>query len=666
MRAFVRLTRVATTLICVGFLGCGGGDNTPATGGAGGHGGKAGGGGNAGAAAGAGGGAGAAAGAGGGAGAAAGGAGGGAGAAAGAGGGAGAGQAGNGGAAGSAKDGGVTDASPLDLGGIAPPASLTVTVTDRRATLFELVWTAPSVNGQPATGYQVRYAKVPITSTNFNDTTVTTAVTYTGTPKATGSTDGMTVRLYIENDYYFAVQGTNSTGGGAIDATTTPVAAHFNVTTLAGTSGMATEEFGAQVDPSGDVNGDGLSDILVGSFNGQFAYLFLGTLGSFSTTTPTVVFSGDATTKAFGRAVAQIGDIDNDGLEDIAIADRSTPQRIFIFKGRHTWPMTMTISNADYVISPDPTDTRYSNSLFGMSLARLGDFNGDGIDDFAIGAPQFNGTFGRVVIVLGKSGFGSVTLPDAVNTITIDADPTGTTHFLGYRVMGLGHFYSVNSGTTLVTSAPGTTVSGSDGSEGRVYAFHGQTGSSGAISIASADNVTVGPGPNARIGLVLASLGHLVNSLPSPGTGNTVDAQSVAGSSGTVFALSGTAAAGPFMKNTIFTQSGATGTGAVVIGGSISGRDAAYSFIGDIKPDIIVVSQTANDFDIVDGNAVPGLSSPVDSEMAAQTKVAVPSGWGSTGEAEGGLAPDLNGDGHSDFAIANTFGAVPGKIAVYW
>ena len=167
------------------------------------------------------------------------------------------------------------------------------------------------------------------------------------------------------------------------------------------------------------MNGDGLSDVLVGSFNGQFAYLFLGTSGDFTPTAPSVVFSGTATTKVFGCAVAQIGDIDKDGLEDIAIADRSTPQKIYIFKGRHTWPATMTAANADYTITPDATDTRYANSLFGMTMARLGDFNGDGVDDFAIGAPQFNGTFGRVVVVLGKSGFGGVTLPDATNSITI-------------------------------------------------------------------------------------------------------------------------------------------------------------------------------------------------------------------------------------------------------
>src|SRR5450631_4224899 len=159
MRAHIRLSCSAAALVCLGFFGCGGDDSSSKdagekTDGGGGHGGKAAAGGKGGSAV-------------GGAGGAAGSAGGGAGQAAGGGGGeAGGGGGSVGGAAGkNAKDGGTTDGATLDLGGITPPAMLTVSIKDRRATLFELVWTAPLVNGQPPTGYQVRYAKVPITST---------------------------------------------------------------------------------------------------------------------------------------------------------------------------------------------------------------------------------------------------------------------------------------------------------------------------------------------------------------------------------------------------------------------------------------------------------------------------------------------------------------------
>src|ERR1022692_1799390 len=62
-------------------------------------------------------------------------------------------------------DGSSTDAHADAVGidtNVPPPAMLTATVLDRRATTFELLWTAPSINGAAVTGYQVRYAKVPI------------------------------------------------------------------------------------------------------------------------------------------------------------------------------------------------------------------------------------------------------------------------------------------------------------------------------------------------------------------------------------------------------------------------------------------------------------------------------------------------------------------------
>ena len=160
------------------------------------------------------------------------------------------------------------------------------------------------------------------------------------------------------------------------------------LTSLSGVGGSS-ELFGFQFD-SGDVNknaatiGPSYSDLLVGSSSGKRAYLYLGAAGTVPTT-PSVTFTGDATTTAsFGRGVAVIGDVDSDGFADLAISDRGTPAHIYIYKGRATWPATMTNTNADYVIT---VDSSYNSSILGASIARLGDFNGDGVDDFALGAP---------------------------------------------------------------------------------------------------------------------------------------------------------------------------------------------------------------------------------------------------------------------------------------
>src|SRR5450432_1455626 len=232
---------------------------------------------------------------------------------------------------GAKTDGAKADGGPVDAHAdvvvtidtnVPPPAMLTATVRDRRATTFDLLWTAPSNAGAAVSGYQVRYAKVPITATNFDDTTMTTAVAYTGTPKAPGATDGMVVKAYIENGYYFAVTGTDAGGAhvGAFMATGAAVAAHFNTSIIPSPAGTA-EVFGATSDGSGDVNGDGISDIIVGTSNASRAYLFLGST-TFAGGAPSVTFSS-ATDTLYGTGVAQIGDIDGDGLQDIAIADGS-------------------------------------------------------------------------------------------------------------------------------------------------------------------------------------------------------------------------------------------------------------------------------------------------------------------------------------------------------
>jgi hypothetical protein len=379
-----------------------------------------------------------------------------------------------------------------------------------------------------------------------------------------------------------------------------------------------------------------------------------------------VVFSGDGTTVLFGYAVAQIGDIDNDGREDIAIADvGSSPPRIFIFKGRATWPSAMGPSNADYVISPDAS---YDGSALGISMSRLGDFNGDGVDDFAIGASSYKNaanSVGRAVIVLGKSGFGSVTLPDTTNAITIDGDSSVTSPFFGYRVLGLGHFYST-VGNTLIVSAPGSSTS-LNASQGHVYAFHGQAGTAGAIALSSADNVLIGSAAGVHVGEVLSNLGPIVNSLPSLGSGNPLDLVSSPGNNGSAYVLAGDTTNGPFSFLRAFTESGATRGGQVLIGGGIAGRNVSYSLLGSTRPDLVLVPQSGPTIQIIDGDVLVGLGTgPTDAGAISAVAVAPPSGWSNTGQDEGELIPDINGDGYSDFAIANAINPVPGKIAVYW
>jgi hypothetical protein len=541
---------------------------------------------------------------------------------------------------------------------VAPPTMLTATVTNRRDTTVQLLWTAPSNGGQPVNGYKIRYAKVPITAANFDDTTMTTTVPYTGTPSAPGAADGVLVKVYIENNYYFAVLATDAGGAavGTMMTTTTAVSAHFNVALLPSPAGT-NQSFGTTLDGSLDVNGDGFSDLLVGTFNDNHAYLYLGA-AAFAPTAPTTTFTG--ANVGFGATVRQIGDIDNDGLQDIAIADRPTGLRVFIYKGRATWPATLSDTQADYVIMTDPT---YAASQFGVAIERLGDFNGDGVADMAITAPLFNTRVGRVLVVYGRAAFTSFTAPDTTRTLEIGADPALARTQLGSALVGLGHFYS-GTGTTLVVSATGL-ITQPSANEGRLYALRGR-GPGAAIDVTSADHAYVGAATGMLIGSQLTNLGILSGTLASVGSSNLSDAMTITGTTGTGFLFSGTATTGPFASRIVAYRTATTLPGEVLFGGGFSGLDMSLSLIGDGKADVALAGQAGGTLDIVDGSKLATLTSPIDTAVSADVHVPMPSGWTAATGGSRSLIKDINNDGYPDFALGDVFNATPGRVAVFW
>ena len=548
-----------------------------------------------------------------------------------------------------------------------PPTNLSAVVQDRRATSFRLSWTAPATTaGGRVTGYDVRAALLPITSSNFDDTSVSKVVPYAGAGAPVGQPDGVVASgLYIENGYYFAVAALDGVGNrSSIVATSAAVTAHFNVTSLTGTSGLANEEAGFSLDGSGDANNDGVSDILAGAFNSGLVYIFMGS-SSFPAAAPSVTITG--TTTSFGRGVGYVGDIDGDLKEDIAIGD-PVRNEVFIYKGRTTWPTALAESDADYVIS---TDSTYSGSQFGQTISRLGDFNGDGVDDFVVTAsnrPVGAATLiGRVTIILGSATFSNLPLPNTSRAIIIDGDTTMTRPVFGTRAVGLGHFYS-GAGATLVVSASGVTASGiASNNEGHIYAFRGQSGTAGVIDISSADAVIAGVSAPERIGVALANLGPILGPLPSLGSGNLGDTVTVPGISGSTFVFSGDTTLGPFESKDEFYDTSDGNTGVAVMGGGISGRDISYSLVGTSTPDLVILGKTASFINIIDGSTLGGFTNPFNVANGAPSviNVPVPIGWDFTAPVVT-IVPDINHDLYPDFVISDSVTAVPGKVAVFW
>ena len=547
-----------------------------------------------------------------------------------------------------------------------PVATVTATVKDRRQTSFHLSWTAPADAGQTLFSYVVKVSKNPITTVNFD---AATSISYTGSPAAPNAADGIDATgLLIQTNYYFAVASVDAAGNRGTIATVGPTMATFNMKILTPPAGGPTNErFGFWVDGVSDLNGDGKSDILVGTVSGQRVYIFNGSAAFDTVAAPTTVINGQASV-GFGRAFIDVGDIDADGKDDYAIsAPLLGNGRIYIFKGRAAWNASYNAdSDADYILDLGST---YAATQFGASLARIGDFNGDGVDDFAVGAVGYNGGRGRVVVILGRSGFSAATL----NVMTIDGDPAypavGTTFgggAFGGAIVGMGRLYANTSGTTIAVSAAGAGTA----SAGRVYAFHGITGSSAAINATAADNFVEAPVTGGNYGGSLALVGALAG-VPGVAIG-TAHTTTIA--NGFVDLHFGSTIAGPFSANPLrFTDSLATAAndlfGRVLGGCAFSGTSISVSLIGDGKPDLLMAPFTESGggsarLYIVDGARLFALPNPAEINANADIILPLPTGWQGLPAQRNPIIRDLDGDGHADFAIGELVNA--GRLAVFW
>lgn len=178
---------------------------------------------------------------------------------------------------------------------------------------------------------------------------------------------------------------------------------------------------GTFADSAGDVNGDGYDDIIVGTGENflqpdSHAYVWYGGpdgLGDFGVPSnadwvasgPT---SGVAGENYFGVLVYGIGDVNGDTHDDImvtaplydgAVTDQGA---VFVWYGSDGGlGEPGTPENADWIAT-----SAQSNSYFGSGGDGVGDLNGDGCDDLAVGAYQYdtpNGNAGKVFVWYGSS-----------------------------------------------------------------------------------------------------------------------------------------------------------------------------------------------------------------------------------------------------------------------
>ena len=141
------------------------------------------------------------------------------------------------------------------------------------------------------------------------------------------------------------------------------------------------DEFGTVVASAGDVDKDGVVDLVVGApfsskktISAGSAYVFSGRTGA-----QLYVWHGDAPLDRFGSAVAGLGDINQDGYDDILVG---APQAVIKWNG-----YARVYSGRDGTLLFKLSGLA-PGDYFGTSVIGLADLNQDSVPDFAIGSPQ--------------------------------------------------------------------------------------------------------------------------------------------------------------------------------------------------------------------------------------------------------------------------------------